>query len=79
VLTVAATVAAGLFGWIVLAALERYLADPRRPWIALGLVALAVSIVPVFLTPAAIGTQVVLTIQHCVAAAVLIPGLLRRR
>jgi hypothetical protein len=74
-LTVAATVTAG---WLVLAILERYWADPRRPWIALAVVILALSIVPVFITPAAISTQVVLTIQHCVAAAVLIPGLLRR-
>jgi hypothetical protein len=77
-LTVAATVTAGSAGWLVLAILERYCADPRRPWIALAVVILALSIVPVFITPAAIGTQVVLTIQHCVAAAVLIPGLLRR-
>ena len=77
-LTVAATVTAGSAGWLVLEILERYWADPRRPWIALALVVLALSIVPVFITPAAISTQAVLTIQHCVAAAVLIPGLLRR-
>lgn len=77
-LTVVATVTAGSAGWLVLSILERYWADPRRPWIALGIVILALSIVPVVITPAAIGTQVVLTIQHCVAAAVLIPGLLRK-
>lgn len=75
-LIVAATVIAGSAGWLVLAIQERYWADRRRSWIALALVVLAVSIVAVFITPAAIGTQMVLAIQHCAAAAVLIPGLL---
>lgn len=77
-LTVAATVLAGAAGWLVLAILERYWADRHRSWIALAIIVLAVSVVAVFRTPAAIGTQVVLAVQHCVAAAVLIPGLLRR-
>jgi hypothetical protein len=67
-LTVAATAAAGLVGWCVFAALERYTAHARR-----------ISIFPVFATPAAAATQIMLTAQHCVAAAILIPGLPQTR
>jgi hypothetical protein len=76
-LTVAATAAAGLVGWCVFAALKRYTAHARRIWISLAVVVLGLSIFPVFATPAALATQLMLTAQHCVAAAVLIPGLLR--
>ena len=74
---VAGTAAAGLVEWFALAILQRYTAHPRRTWIALAIVVFGVSIFPVFATPAALATQLMLTAQHCVAAAVLIPGLLR--
>jgi hypothetical protein len=77
-LTVVATVAAGLAGWVVIALLERYTSSPRRLWIALTLVVLVASIVPVFRTTASLGTQYMLTALHCVAAAVLIPALPQR-
>jgi uncharacterized membrane protein YecN with MAPEG domain len=77
-LTIVATVAAGLAGWIVIALLERYTSSPRRVWIALTLVVLVLSIVPVFWTTANLGTQLMLTALHCVAAAVLIPALPQR-
>ena len=77
-LTIVATVAAGLAGWVVIALLERYTSSPRRVWIALTLVVLVLSIVPVFRTPANLGTQLMLTALHCVAAAVLIPALPQR-
>jgi hypothetical protein len=76
-LTVAGTAAAGLVGWFALALLERDTARPRRMWIAPAIVVLGVSIFPVFATPAPLATQLMLTAQHCVAAAVLISGLLR--
>ena len=79
VLTVAATVTAGMAGWLVVAALQHYAAHPLRIWIAVGIVVLAASIVPVFLTPAALATQLVLSVQHCVAAAILIPALPQTR
>jgi len=78
VLTIAATVAAGTAGWVVIALLERYASSPRGVWIALTLVVLVVSIVPVFWTTANLGTQLMLTALHCVAAAVLIPALPQR-
>jgi hypothetical protein len=78
-LTVAATAAAGLVGWFVFAALERYTAHARRIWISLAVVVLGLSIFPVFATPAAVATQIILTAQHCVAAAILIPGLPQAR
>jgi hypothetical protein len=77
-LTVVATVTAGIAGWVVIALLERYTSSPRGAWIALTLVVLVVSIVPVFWTTANLGTQLMLTALHCVAAAVLIPALLQR-
>ncbi|HEY1441700.1 MAG TPA: DUF6069 family protein [Mycobacterium sp.] len=77
-LTVVATVAAGIAGWVVIALLERYTSSPRGVWIALTLVVLVVSIVPVFWTAANLDTQIMLTALHCVAAAVLIPALPQR-
>jgi hypothetical protein len=77
-LSVGATVAAGIAGWAVIAALERYTASPRTIWIALTLAVLVLSIVPVFLTSANLPTQLMLSVLHCVAAAVLIPGLPQR-
>jgi Family of unknown function (DUF6069) len=77
-LTVVATVAAGLAGWVVIALLERYASSPRGAWIALTLVVLALSIVAVFRTTANPGTQLMLAALHGVAAAVLIPALPQR-
>lgn len=77
-LTVVATVAAGLAGWVVIALLERYASSARGVWIALTLVVLVLSIVPVFRTSANLGTQLMLSALHCVAAAVLIPVLPQR-
>lgn len=77
-LTIVATVAAGIAGWIAIALLERYTSSPRSIWIALTLVVLVVSIVPVFRTTATLDTQLMLTALHCVAAAVLIPALPQR-
>jgi Family of unknown function (DUF6069) len=74
-LTIVATVAAGIAGWVVIALLERYTSSPRGVWIALTLVVLVLSIVPVFRTTANLGTQLMLTALHCVAAVVLIPAL----
>lgn len=76
-LTVVATLAAGLVGWGVIALLERYTSSPRAVWVALTLVVLVLSIVPVFRTTATLGTQLMLTALHCVAAAVPIPALPR--
>jgi hypothetical protein len=77
-LTIVATAAAGIAGWIVIALLERYTSSPRGIWIALTVFVLVLSIVPVFGTTANLGTQLMLSLLHCVAAAVLIPGLPRR-
>jgi len=77
-LTIVATVAAGIAGWVVIAMLERYTSSPRGVWIALTLAVLVLSVVPVFRTTANIGTQLMLTALHCVAAAVLIPALPQR-
>ena len=78
VLTVVATAVSGLIGWAVVAVLERYTTSTRTLWIALGLVVLVASVIPVIATTAAFATKVTLIALHCVAAAVLIPGLLPR-
>lgn len=78
-LTIVATLAAGLAGWVVIALLERYTSSPGQIWIVLTLAVLVSSIVPVFLTSANLGTQLMLTALHCVAAAVLIPALPTRQ
>jgi Family of unknown function (DUF6069) len=77
-LTVVATAVAGVAGWGVIALLERYTASPRGIWIALTLLVLVLSIVPVFQTTANPPTQLMMTALHCVAAAVLIPALPQR-
>jgi hypothetical protein len=74
-LTVVATAAAGLAGWVVFALLERYTTYARQVWTPLTLVVLGLSIVPVFMTPADLGSQLALSALHCVAGAILIPGL----
>jgi Family of unknown function (DUF6069) len=78
-LTTVATVAAGIAGWVVIALLERCTSSPRGVWIALTVVVLVLSIVPIFWTTANLGTQLMLTALHCVAAAVLIPALPQRQ
>lgn len=77
-LTAVATVVSGLIAWTVVAVLERYTASARALWITAGLIVLAASIIPVFTTTAEPATKVTLSALHCVAAAVLIPGLLPR-
>ena len=77
-LTIVATVAAGLAGWVVIALLERYTSSPRGVWFALTTIVLVLSIVPVFFTTANLGTQLMLSALHCVAAAVIIPALPHR-
>lgn len=77
-LTLVATALAGVAGWGVIALLERYATSPRGIWIALTLLVLVLSIVPVFQTTANLPTQLMLTALHCVAAAVLIPALPQR-
>jgi peptidoglycan/LPS O-acetylase OafA/YrhL len=77
-LTIVAAAAAGIAGWIVIALPERYTPSPWGVWIALTLVVLVLSIVPIFWTTANLGTQLMLTALHCIAAAVLIPALPQR-
>jgi hypothetical protein len=74
--TVAATTAAGLAGWGLLVLFERYTSRPQTLWTTVAVAVLGVSIVPIFVLPADTATRVALTGLHCLAAAILIPGLL---
>jgi hypothetical protein len=79
VATVSATIVAALVGWLVVVLLERFTTTARRIWLALGTSVLVASVVPVFAAPGNTGSQVTLTVLHCVAALVLVPGLYPRR
>jgi Family of unknown function (DUF6069) len=79
VATAAATIVAALVGWFVVALLERFTTAARRIWLALGIGVLVASVIPVLAAPGNTGSQVTLTVLHCVAALVLVPGLYPRR
>jgi hypothetical protein len=72
---VVATAAAGIAGWGLLVLFERRTSRPRTVWTAVALAVLLSSIVPIFVLPAATPTRAALTGLHCLAAAILIPGL----
>ena len=75
-MAIVATAAAGMAGWGLLAMFERRISRPRRRWTAVGLAVLVSSIVPIFsMPPAETPTRLALTGLHCLAAAILIPGL----
>lgn len=78
-LVAAGTAASGSAGWAVLAVLERYTSRARTAWTALALAVLTSSIVPIFVFPADAPTRATLTLLHCLAAAILIPGLRHTR
>ena len=74
-----ATAIFGLAGWALYAVLERYTSRARPLWITIAVVVLALSIAPIFVLRAGIDTRLALTGLHCLAAAVLIPGLPQTR
>ncbi|WP_156749075.1 DUF6069 family protein [Mycobacterium sp. 1482292.6] len=77
--TIAATILVGLAGWGVATLLDRFTASARTIWTSLGIIVLAMSIVPLFAVRGDASSQIALSVLHCVAAAVLIPGLLPAR
>jgi hypothetical protein len=74
-----ATAIFGLAGWAVYGLLERYTSRARPLWITIAVVLLALSIAPIFVLRAGIDTRLALTGLHCLAGAVLIPGLPQTR
>ncbi|MBV9651145.1 MAG: hypothetical protein JO296_13545 [Pseudonocardiales bacterium] len=74
-LVAAGTAAAGSAGWALLVFLERHTRRARVIWTALALAVLTSSLVPIFVFPADAPTRVTLGVLHCLAAAILIPGL----
>lgn len=78
-LVVVATMVSGLAGWAVFSLLERHTRNTGRAWIALAALVLALSILPIFALRAQLDTKLALTALHCIAAAVLVPGLPQRR
>jgi hypothetical protein len=78
VLIIVATTVFGLAGWAVYSLLERHTGNAVRAWIALAVVVLVLSIVPIFVLRADLGTRLALAALHCIAAAILIVGLPQR-
>jgi hypothetical protein len=74
-----ATAIFGLAGWAVYGLLERYTSRARPLWITIAVAVLALSIAPIFVLRAGIDTRLALTGLHCLAGAVLIPGLPQTR
>jgi hypothetical protein len=74
-----ATAIFGLAGWAVYGVLERSTSRARPLWITIAVVVLLLSIVPIFLLQASMDTRLALTGLHCLAGAILIPGLPQSR
>ncbi|CNF14756.1 Uncharacterised protein [Mycobacterium tuberculosis] len=72
---VAASLAAGLAAWALLALLERTTGRPRRIWTIIALAVLTLSLAGPLGSVADIASRCVLTGLHLLVAAVLIPGL----
>jgi hypothetical protein len=79
VLVIVATTVSGLAGWAVYRLLERHTRNAMPVWIALAVVVLTFSIVPIFVLRAGLDTRLTLTALHCIAAAILIVGLPQTR
>ena len=73
---VVATLTGGLLGWGVLVVLERFTRQPRRVWLILALIAMAVSMLGVA-QAIGTGTTISLLALHVVVGLVLIAGFLR--
>lgn len=71
----AASLAAGLAAWALLALLERTAGRPRRIWTITALAVLALSLTGPIGSAAGTVSLVVLTGLHLLVASVLIPGL----
>jgi ABC-type uncharacterized transport system permease subunit len=71
---------AALAGWGLLALLERLTARARPIWVVVAIVALLLSLTgPLGGSGVSAANRAVLVLMHFTVAAVLIPGLLRRR
>jgi len=68
----------GLFGWAVLAMLERWTRRPQMIWGTLALVVVLLSLVPIWIERATTSTRIGLVVVHVVVGVALLP-LLRNR
>ncbi|TDD19183.1 DUF6069 family protein [Nonomuraea diastatica] len=75
---VVASLLAGLAGWALLAALERFASRAGRFWTIVALVVLALSLLGPLGSAADATARLVLVLLHLIVGAVLIPGLARR-
>jgi lysylphosphatidylglycerol synthetase-like protein (DUF2156 family) len=72
---IAVSLLAGLAGWALLAALERFARRPRRTWTVTAIVVLALSLAGPLGAGAPAATTVVLAGMHLAVGAALIPAL----
>jgi uncharacterized membrane protein len=69
----ASAAGATLIAWAVAWAAQRFTSKPRTVWLTFAMVGLVLSFVPVIAIEAAVLTKVVLSVQHLLVAAVVIP------
>jgi large exoprotein involved in heme utilization and adhesion len=73
----ASAAGAALIGWAAAWGARRFTRKPRAVWVALALIGLALSFVPVVAIEATAITKAVLALQHLLVAGVVIPLLAR--
>jgi hypothetical protein len=74
----AASLLAGLAGWLLLIVLERSVARPGRTWTIIALAVLALSLTGPLGSAVGAATALVLILMHLAVAAVLLRALVRR-
>ena len=72
---IGAALAAGLIGWLLLAALDRRASSPRATWSSMALLVLAVSLALPLAAATTTSAAIGLVVLHLVVGAAVIPGM----
>ena len=72
------TLLGAVVGGLIAAALNRYSSEPRRWFVSAAVVMTVLSCVPSVALPSDVATQVTLVATHLVAAAIIVPALVRQ-
>jgi Family of unknown function (DUF6069) len=72
---IGAALAAGLIGWLLLAALDRRASSPRATWTGIALLVLAVSLALPLAAATTTSAAIGLVVLHLVVGAAVIPGM----
>jgi hypothetical protein len=71
------TLVGAVLGGLIVAALNRYSAEPRRRFLTIAVVLTALSCIPSIAMPPDVATKAVLVATHVIAALVIVPALTR--